>query len=73
MSDLAYRYNEKKNPDGGSFPGVPLRDLAVAEFEALPCWLQQSVDAAAFYSRIKGYAPSALDAGTPEEKEVNNG
>lgn len=44
-------YDASKNPDGGSLPGVPLRDLTAEEFEALPVWLQYSVDVQPFYSR----------------------
>lgn len=73
MSDLAYKYNQKKNLDGGSFPGVPLRDLTVAEFEALPIWLQGSVDAAAFYSRVKGYTLPTPPEPEPTRSEVDDG
>lgn len=65
MSDLAYKYNEKKNPDGGHFPGVPLADLTTADFAALPRWLQQSVAAAPFYEEVKPKKSS--------KKEVNDG
>ena len=44
-------YDASKNPDGAMFPGVPLRDLTAEEFEALPLWLQYSVDAAPMYRK----------------------
>ena len=53
MSDerVARHYDASKNPDGASLPGVPLRDLTQAEFDALPAWLQLSVDASMFYRK----------------------
>ena len=36
MSTIARYYDAEKNPDGGSLPGVPLRDLSEDEFAALP-------------------------------------
>jgi hypothetical protein len=54
MADaIARYYDDSKNPDGGGFPGVPLRDLTESEFEALPEWLQQSVDASPLYRKTK--------------------
>lgn len=50
-SDTARHYDQAKNPDEASLPGVPLRDLTTAEFDALPKWLQESVDAAPFYRK----------------------
>jgi len=44
-------YDEKANPTGAGLPGVPLRDLTAEEFEALPTWLQYSVDAQPFYRK----------------------
>ena len=49
-------YDPSKNPDAAALPGVPLRDLTDAEFEALPLWLQYSVDAQPFYRKT---APKA--------------
>lgn len=48
---IARYYEASKNPDGAFLPGVPLRDLTLAEFDALPVWLQLSVDASPFYRR----------------------
>ena len=44
-------YDEKANPIGAALPGVPLRDLSAEEFEALPIWLQYSVDAQPCYRK----------------------
>lgn len=44
-------YDEKANPTGATLPGVPLRDMTAEEFEALPVWLQYSVDAQPFYRK----------------------
>lgn len=50
-------YVAEANPGGtdspAHFPGVPLRDLEAAEFEALPLWLQYSVDESPMYRRTK--------------------
>lgn len=52
MSDkIARYYDETKNEDGGALPGVPLRDLTEDEFDALPPWLQESVDALPMYRK----------------------
>lgn len=48
---IARYYDASKNPDAASLPGVPLRDLTQAEFDALPAWLQLSVDASMFYRK----------------------
>lgn len=53
MSEIARYYEEGKNPDGGMLPGVPLRDLTKAEFDALPVWLQLSIDASPFYRKTR--------------------
>lgn len=51
MAEFAYKYNKARNRDEAySFPGVPLRDITVEEFKALPKWLQQSVKASEMYS-----------------------
>lgn len=46
-------YDAKVNPGGAALPGVGLRDLTAEEFEALPVWLQYSVDAQPFYRKTK--------------------
>lgn len=49
MEEIAFTYDETKNPDGAFLAGVGLRDLTTAEFAALPEWLQRSVEACPFY------------------------
>lgn len=46
-------YDASQNPESAALPGVPLRDLEAEEFEALPLWLQHSVDQSPFYRRTK--------------------
>lgn len=55
---IARFYDEAKNPDGGHIPGVALRDLTQEEFDALPEWLQRSVDASPMYRKSKPGEPS---------------
>jgi len=50
---IARYYDETKNPDTLYLDGVPLRDLMSDEFDALPAWLQASVDACGFYRKTK--------------------
>lgn len=58
---IARHYVADKNPEGAFFPGVPLRDLTEDEFDALPEWLQRSVDAHDMYRKTA--PPSAEKAG----------
>lgn len=54
MSDQVARYYDpSKNPDGAFLPGVPLADLTEAQFDALPAWLQLSIDASPMYRKTK--------------------
>jgi hypothetical protein len=64
---VARYYDESKNPDGGALPGVPLRDLDDVEFDALPAWLQASVDAASFYRKTRPDTPKAIKASDTKE------
>lgn len=48
---IARYYDETKNPDSGSLPGVPLGDIAEATFAAYPEWLQRSIDAHPMYRK----------------------
>lgn len=79
MDKVARYYDETKNEEGGQLPGVPLRDLTDAEFNALPEWLQASVDALDCYRKtpppretapLRGAAASATsDDATDGRKE----
>ena len=60
-------YDETKNPERGMLPGVPLRDLSAEEFEALPVWLQYSVDAQPFYRKTRPPTESAPLKAPPKE------
>lgn len=73
---IARYYDETKNPEGGQLPGVPLRDLTDAEFDALPTWLQQSVDALACYRKTKPpmeTAPLRGAAAAADESDAPDG
>jgi hypothetical protein len=48
---IARHYDASKNPDKAALPGVPLTDISQDEFDALPKWLQDSVDASPFYRK----------------------
>jgi hypothetical protein len=56
---IARYYDESRNEDGRAFDGVPLRDLTEEEFDALPFWLQASVDASPLYRKTKPRAEKA--------------
>lgn len=44
-------YRADNNPEGATFPGVPLRDIDKEEWELFPAWLQESVDASDIYQK----------------------
>lgn len=69
---IARYYDESKNSDGGSFPGVPLRDLTEEEFSSLPEWLQRSVDASPIYRKTKPRAerPADDEASAPKARRA---
>lgn len=46
-------YDETKNLDRAFFPGIPLRDLTQAEWDALDDRMQESLDATPFYRKTK--------------------
>lgn len=56
MNQLAFRYDESKNPQRAHIAGVPLRDLTTAEFDELPEHIQRSVKAANFYTDVRKVA-----------------
>lgn len=64
---IARHYIAEKNPDGGHIPGAPLRDITQEEFDALPEWLQRSVDASPMYRKTKP-GESARAAPKPEKE-----
>ena len=73
MSDtvkIARYYVASENEMGGSFPGVPLRDLSQAEYDALPEWIQRSIDASSMYRKTKPPTETApLKAAPKAEKD----
>ena len=64
---IARYYDASKNADGGHLPGVPLGDLTDEEFDALPAWLQASVDAAPYYRKTAPGKAKAEPAKTDKE------
>lgn len=65
-------YDADKNPTGAAFDGVPLGDMDDATFDALPGWLQASVDASPMYRKTPVPAPKKAptsDAPPAEGKE----
>lgn len=63
MDEIAFTYDEKKNPDGTWIDGVPLRHLTKAEFKALKPHLQAAVKREAYYVAVeKEAAKPAKDA-----------
>ncbi len=65
---IARFYVEDNNPDGASFPGVPLRNIEDAEWDAYPAFIQRSVDASDFYRKTnpKPATRQAQDKPAPE-------
>ena len=57
MSTIA-RYFDPSKDEGGYLPGVPLRDLSQEEYDALPEWLQRSVDINPMYRKTPTREPS---------------
>ena len=49
MSEIAFVYDEKKNPRTAFITGIPLRDLTVAKFDALTADKQEQVRRAVFF------------------------
>lgn len=63
MSEIAFRYEVKKNKGGSYIPGVPLRDLTAAEVAALRPNLGAAVEAAPFYVKVSKGSKTAVKAG----------
>ena len=62
-------YDASKNEDGAFFPGVPLADIGDATWEALPQWLQDSVDASLFYRKTPARNLARDEASPPKERK----
>lgn len=50
---VAYYYLPENNPDGASYPGVPLGDILQHVYDAQPKWIQKSIAANPMYSEEK--------------------
>lgn len=62
-------YFDSSKDEGGEFPGVPKRDLTQDEFDALPKWLQASVEASPMYRKTN---PNPVPRKQAESKEGDN-
>ncbi|MBK9944306.1 MAG: hypothetical protein IPP13_22120 [Kouleothrix sp.] len=49
MSEIAFTYSKEDNPGETFIPGVPLRDLTVAEVQAMPKHMRDGVRKLSFY------------------------
>ena len=70
-ADVVLYYDADANPNGLSYPGVPLTDLTKEQYEAMPKWIQKSVDASDFYRKTRPRKAAASDNEAPAE-ETNN-
>lgn len=66
---IARYYDASANPDGVFLPGVPLADLSVEQWAALPEWLQASIDASGWYSETRPAEKRAPRADDTSERE----
>jgi hypothetical protein len=62
---IARYYNAAANTEGRYFPGVPQGDIDEARWEALPKWLQETVDASPFYRKTKPSEAKAAPKAEP--------
>lgn len=65
--DTVYMYLPDMNLEGAAIPGVPLRHVTQAEWDALPAYLQQSVADSPFYRRVP--SPTTPDDSTSAHGE----
>lgn len=66
-SELAYRYEADLNPSGAHLPGVPLRDLSIADVASYPAWLQHSLARTHYYTDVRRpLLPRPSEIKTPE-------
>jgi hypothetical protein len=62
---IARYYDAEKNEEGRYFPGVPQGDIDEARWEALPKWLQETVDASPMYRKTKVAATAKAKPAAP--------
>jgi hypothetical protein len=68
MDEIAFSYDETKNPEGSLVDGVPLRDLTADEFKALRPNLQAAVKAQPYYVAVKKAASKKAEPAEAKEK-----
>lgn len=49
QAEVAYYYDDTKNPTGASFPGVPLCDIHTDQLKTYPKWIQKSIKGSEMY------------------------
>jgi predicted component of type VI protein secretion system len=64
---IAFKYLEDKNPEQGTLPGVPLRDLTVSDVEGHPEWIQRSIAAHPMYRSTGKFKVAAVEETVSEE------
>lgn len=52
MDTIAYRYDADANPDGAFIPGVPLRDLTLADLDQLTAHQRAGIPLYPFYTLV---------------------
>lgn len=69
MSDVAFEYDEEKNPGGRRhFAGVPLRALTTAEFAAFAPYVQRSIRDSDMYVAVQKPSKKRKPIKTTESK-----
>lgn len=58
-------YDAKDNPEGRSFPFVPLADIRKQDWDGLEDWQRESVEASKFWQLSKPRPPKAAEKPTP--------
>jgi hypothetical protein len=61
MSDIAFKYDAEKNPEGVWLDGVPLRDLTADEVKAMKPHYRAAVKASPFYIEVKAKKAAEKD------------
>lgn len=72
MSEIAFTYSKEHNPGETFIPGVPLRDLSVAEVQAMPKHLRDGVQKLSFYVAT-GALPADIFEVAPETAQDASG
>lgn len=63
MDKIAVKYNERKNPNGYTIDGAPLRDMTLTEWGRLPEQVRLSVANAPYYEIVADRKKDNKDGG----------